>query len=155
MEFKAYIKNVRISPKKLRFFLPVIKKLTPSEAMNYLFYMPQKAAKILYKSIKSAVDNAKSVAKIEENLLKFKFLTIEQGFVFKRYRPGGRGTVKPYKKRTAHIKIILEAQKPSTKITEKEVLSKNINVDENRGMKGKSKKEITKLPNRNIKSKKI
>lgn len=127
MEYKAYIKNVRISPKKLRFFLPAVKKLKPVDALDYLFYLPNKGAKILYKSIKSAIDNAKNLSKSDINLLKFKLLTVEEGFSFKRFRPGGRGTIKPYKKRTSHIKIILTDQeevKDNLKIKEEKVSEK-------------------------------
>ncbi len=72
MQSKTYIKNVIISPKKLRFYLKDIKKLTPVEALEKLFYGQQKATKILYQAIKSAIANAKNSQKIDENLLKFK-----------------------------------------------------------------------------------
>lgn len=110
MEIKTYIKNIRISPKKLRFLLPAIKKLKPVKALDYLFYSSKKGAKIFYKAIKSAIDSAKNVLKTNEDLLKFKLLTVEEGQKFKRYRPGGRGTVKPIIKRMSHIKIILEEE---------------------------------------------
>jgi len=138
MEFKAYIKNVKISPKKLRFFLPSIKKLTPRESLDYLYYIPNKAAKVLYKAIKSAIDNAKNISKIKEDLLKFKLLVIEEGLKLKRYRPGGRGTIKPFRRRYSHIKIILEdsafvddqKQQPSNKEKVKKTLNKTkIKVD--------------------------
>jgi large subunit ribosomal protein L22 len=110
MESKTYIKNVRISPKKLRFLLPEIKKLKPLAAINYLIYTPQKSAKIFYKAIKSALDNAKNILKVNEDLLQFKLLTVEEGHKLKRYHPGGRGTAKPKVARFSHIKIILEAE---------------------------------------------
>lgn len=108
MEATAYFKNIHISPKKLRFLLPEVKKMTPVESLEHLYYAPQKGARIFYKAIKSAVDNAKYTLKVDENLLKFKLFTVEQGNVLKRYRPGGRGTAKPYKKKFSHIKIVLE-----------------------------------------------
>jgi large subunit ribosomal protein L22 len=141
MEFKAYIKNLRISPKKLRFLLPEIKKLKPVEALDYLYYTPNKGAKILYQAIKSAIANAKNSQKIDENLLKFKLLTVEQGFAFKRFRPGGRGTVKPYKKRTAHIKIVLESQQESQAPVVKDEIIKEKEKD--------NKKHETKLEIKN------
>ena len=125
MEATAYFKNVHISPKKLRFLLPDIKKMSPSASLQYLMYSPKKGAKVLHKVIKSVIDNAKSTLKIDENLLKFKLFTVEQGNALKRYRPGGRGTAKPYKKRYSHIKVVLYADKvvaaPKAKI-EKKVL---------------------------------
>jgi len=143
MEFKAYIKNVKISPKKLRFFLPAIKKLTPKESLDYLYYMPNKAAKILYKAIKTAIDNAKNISKTREDLLKFKLLAVEEGLKLKRYCPGGRGTVKPFERRYSHIKIVLE---DSSLIGEKkqEVQSKLVPLEQKKvkNTSNKNKKNI-------------
>ncbi len=121
MESKTYIKNLRISPKKLRFFLPAIKKMTPAQSTDYLFYINKKPAMILYKSIKSALNNAKNTLKVEVNLLQFKLLTIEEGQKLKRFKAGSRGTAKPIKRRMAHIKIILKTvdNKPATKVETK------------------------------------
>lgn len=122
MESTTVIKNVRISPKKLRFLLPEIKKLTPKESLSYLLYTPKKGAKILYGAIKSAINNAKNYLKINEEELKFKVIAINEGLKLKRYQPGGRGTVKPYKKRFSHIKITLTGKenKPITGENKKE-----------------------------------
>jgi len=116
VESQAYIKNLKISPKKLRFLLPEIKKLRPSEALEKLFYIPKKSAKIFYQAIKSAVSNAKTTLKTGEEMLKFKLLTIEEGRKLKRFQPGARGMVKPILKRYAHIRIVLEAEKPQVTI---------------------------------------
>lgn len=111
MEATVYLKNLHITAKKLRFLLPEIKKLSPSQALEKLYYSPKRGALVFYKAIKSAIDNAKYTLKVDSNLLKFKVLTVEQGNALKRYRPGGRGTAKPYKKRYSHIKIVLIADK--------------------------------------------
>jgi len=108
MEAKAYIKNVKISPKKLRFLIDAVKKMDPYKALDHLYYTPTKSAKILYKAVKSAVDNAKNISKDVENL-KFKKLLIEEGRKLKRFRAGGRGTAKPILRRFSHIQVILEA----------------------------------------------
>ncbi|MBI4009037.1 50S ribosomal protein L22 [Candidatus Roizmanbacteria bacterium] len=112
MESKTYLKNIKISAKKLRFLLSEIKKLKPIEALDYLLYTPNKSARVFYKSIKSAISNAKNVLKVNEDLLKFKFITVEEGRKLKRFRHGGRGTMKPIIKRFSHIKVILEAEQP-------------------------------------------
>lgn len=107
MEIKADIKHVRISPKKLRFIVDDVKKMKPVDALNALLYSPKRGAKILLKAIKSAISNAKNNYKIDENLLRFKLLSVESGRSLKRFRPGGRGTTKPFKRRTSHIKVVL------------------------------------------------
>lgn len=110
MEAKASAHDVHSTPKKLRFLIEEIKKLTPVQAMDKLFYSPRKSAKVLYKVIKSAVDNAKATLQIDEHLLKFKLLKVDQGHALKRYNPGGRGTVKPYKKKFSHVSVVVFAE---------------------------------------------
>jgi large subunit ribosomal protein L22 len=115
MESKTYIKNLKISPKKLRFLLPSIKKISPFEALDRLKYTPKKGARVFYQSIKSAINNAKNTLKADESLLKFKLLTVEEGQKLKRFKPGSRGTPKTIMRRFSHIKIVLEAPADTSK----------------------------------------
>lgn len=119
MEAQAYIKNVRVTPKKLRFLLSEVKKLSPQGAMDKLLYVEQKPARILRKAIQSAVTNAKAVLKVDEGALTFKTLTVEQGNRMKRYKAGGRGTAKPFVRQFAHIKVVLIAKKGAVVSTAK------------------------------------
>lgn len=112
MEARAYSKNLKISPKKLRFLLPEIKRMSPADSLVSLMYMPNRPAKIFMQSIKSAISNAKILLKVDEKMLRFKHLTVEEGQKLKRFRAGGRGTAKPILKRFSHIKIVLEAVEP-------------------------------------------
>lgn len=107
MESLTYLRNIKSSPKKLRMLLDDVKKMRPQEALDYLFYAPQKSAKIYHKALKSAISNATSTLKVGADMLQFKLFTIEEGRVIKRYRPGSRGMAKPIKRRYSHIKIIL------------------------------------------------
>jgi len=131
----TYQKNLKISPKKLRFYLASVKKMTPNESLKFLFYGRQKANAILYKAIKSAIDNAILTLKTSPDLLRFRLLTIEEGYKLKRYKPGSRGNMKPIKRRMSHIKIILEARKGEMATV-------------------KVEKEITKTPVEDIKNQK-
>lgn len=136
MVYKAYIRHVRISPKKLRFIVDDVRKMLPREALNALYYSNKRAGKILYKAIKSAVDNSKKEPKVDPELLRFKILTIKEGPSLKRFRAGARGTAKPYKRRTSHIKVVLEA---------KEELEKKKKVEKRREEKKRGKKEVKSL----------
>ena len=113
MESLTYQKNLDITPKKLRMLLPKIKRLTPVQATNVLYYAPQKAAKVFYKVIKSAISNAKQTLKVNDDLLQFKLFTVEEGNKIRRYTTGSRGSAKPFKKKYAHIKIILTSKSSS------------------------------------------
>ena len=105
--------------------LPEIKKMRPTDALEKLFYHPKKPAKIFYKAIKSAVNNAKLTLKTSEDLLRFKLLTVEEGRKLKRFQPGAKGTVKPILKRYAHIKIVLTAEKSKVKTKNSKVQVKS------------------------------
>jgi large subunit ribosomal protein L22 len=153
MEIKAYIKYNKVTPKKLRFLLDDVKKRTPVDALNFLFYNPRRSGKALYKGIKSAVDNAKSTFKIDENLLKFKTLIVEMGPSLKRYNAGSKGSAKPFTRKMSHIKIVLET------IEVKDVKSKELGVKqekvkikmENEEGKEKMKKEDEKGEKKTVK----
>ena len=126
METKAYFVNLPVSPKKARFYLPAIKKFKPAESLEFLMYENTDASEILYKAIKSAISSARQILKVEDNLLKFKLLSVEQGQKLKRYKPGSRGNAKPINRRMSHVKIILEAK--TTKKVEPKVEVKKLEV---------------------------
>jgi large subunit ribosomal protein L22 len=119
MESVTYFKNLKITPKKLRFLLPAIKKLSPNKALVKLLYTPKKPAKVLYQAIKSAMTNAKNNLHVNDDLLTFKTLSVDEGNRLKRFRPGGRGTAKPYKKKFSHVKIVLFAEEKKLKVMSK------------------------------------
>lgn len=110
MEATAYIKNVAISPKKVRFLLAEVKRMPPVQALHHLRYTNKESAKYLYKAIQSAVTNAKNTLSTAEDMLQFKVLTVEEGRKLKRYRAGGRGMAKPYVHKYSHIKVVLTAR---------------------------------------------
>lgn len=130
METKSYFINLKVSPKKARFYLPAIKKMGPAQSLEFLMYESTDASVILYKAIKSAISSAREILKVEDNLLNFKLLSVEQGQKLKRFRPGSRGNAKPINRRMSHIKIILEAKgdkkivKPEIRSTKSETKSK-------------------------------
>lgn len=110
MEAKASVTDVHSTPKKLRTLLTDIKKMSPVKAMDHLLYSPKKSANILYKVIKSAVDNAKATLQIDPHLLEFKILKVDQGHALRRYNPGSRGNAKPYRKQFSHISVVVAAK---------------------------------------------
>ncbi len=143
MESKTYFINLPVSPKKARFYLPAIKKLKPISSLDYLYYERTDAAQILYKAIKSAISNARQLLKVEDNMLNFKLLTVEQGQKLKRFRPGSRGNAKPINRRMSHIRIILEIKNEKKLVPEVKSGVKKIvgNIkDKKSNIKNKTKK---------------
>src|SRR3989338_4756053 len=111
MESSTLLKDLKISPRKLRFLLPAVKKLTPKNSLEFLYYIHSKPAQIFYRAIQSALSNAKNYLKTDEGSLIFKHLSVEEGHKIKRYHAGGRGTARAFYRRYSHIHIILEAKK--------------------------------------------
>lgn len=141
----TYLKNLSISPKKLRFYIENIKKLKPKKALDRLFYSNAKATKILYKAIKSAIENAKKTLKTDDNLLKFKALAVDEGIKLKRYKPGPRGIVRPILKRKSHIKIILTNSNEENNLFKNKINeSKNENNNKKKSLKIKKTKNGSK-----------
>ena len=107
---KAYAKNVRISPKKLRVVAEVIRGMKAEDAMKFLKFAPRKGADILYKILHSAVSNAENNDKQKREDLKLDTLIITKGIVYKRGRPVSRGRMHPILKRTSNVHLELQVQ---------------------------------------------
>ncbi|OGK28667.1 hypothetical protein A3D06_01630 [Candidatus Roizmanbacteria bacterium RIFCSPHIGHO2_02_FULL_40_9] len=117
MESKAIIKHVRISPIKLRTLVDGIKVMHPQTALDRLSFSQKRSAKVLYKAIKSAVDNGKNKIDLQNSSVYFKKLSIDEGAFLKRSRAGSKGTGKPYKRKSSHITVIIE-QRTTTNIAQ-------------------------------------
>lgn len=116
VEAKAQIKYLRVSPKKLRELTELIKGLAPQAALDQLKFLPKRAAKPLAAAIESALANAKNNLKLNMGDLKIKTIEIGEGPRLKRFRAISRGMAHPYKRRTSHIKVVLEeVEKNGTK----------------------------------------
>lgn len=107
MEVQALTKYVRMSPKKVREIALEIQGKSVTEAQDLLTFIPRKSARLVAKTLQSAVANAENNRNLSADSLTVKSAVIEQGPAFKRFRAGARGSAKPYKKRTSHIRIVL------------------------------------------------
>ena len=107
MEVKAYTKYARMSPLKVRKVARAIQGRNAGEALEMLSLIPRKSARLIGKTLKSAIANAENNNNLSSDPLTIKSTIIEEGPAFKRFRPAARGSAHPYKKRTSHIRIVL------------------------------------------------
>jgi large subunit ribosomal protein L22 len=107
MEVRAVSKYVRISPHKVRKLVDDIKGQPVESGLQKLKFMPQKAASILEKIIRSAVANADANADVDIDLLVIRNITADQGPTLKRWKARARGRGTRVLKRTSHITVIL------------------------------------------------
>lgn len=110
MEAKAIAKYLRISPTKVRPLLKPLQGMAVETALSRLAYSPRKAARLLEKTIKSAVANLKGKGKISEESIYLKQIFADGGPLnppFK-YRPRARGMASRIRNRTCHITVVVE-----------------------------------------------
>lgn len=107
---KAFLKNYRQSPRKVRVVADLVRGKRVSEARVILRTTTKRSVSPLLKLLESAVANAKHNDKVPPELLRVKDIRVDQGPTMKRFRPVSRGSAHPIKKRTSHISIFLEKQ---------------------------------------------
>jgi large subunit ribosomal protein L22 len=107
---KAYWKNIRISPKKLRVIAEIIRGQDATEALNFLKFAPKKWADLLYKILASAIANAENNDNQKVDTLYISTLIINKGIVYKRWNAVSRGRSHPILKRTSNIKLELQVK---------------------------------------------
>lgn len=110
MESTTIQKFIHTSPRKLRLVADMIRQMVPDDALKVLDITPKDAAKDLSKAVKTVLANGKQKG-IDEKLVYFKQIEINEGTRMKRFRAGTRGRAKPYKRRMSHIKIVLSDEK--------------------------------------------
>lgn len=119
MKVTARLNYLRISPRKVRAVVDVVKKMEPREAALQLKFIPNRASQPLIKLIRSALANAENNFSLDTNNIKIAEFKVDGGPAFKRFRPGSRGRVSPLRKRTSHITLVLEGQR-TKKVSDKQ-----------------------------------
>ena len=102
---KATTKYVRISPRKARAVVDLIRGKDANEAMAILQNIPRRGGAIIEKVLKSAVANAVNNFDMDEDTLYVAECYVDQGATMKRWRPRARGLATPIMKRTSHITV--------------------------------------------------
>jgi large subunit ribosomal protein L22 len=107
MEVRAVAKYMRISPRKVRMLTDAVKGKPVEAALDILKFMPQKAASMVEKIMRSAVANADQRPEVDVDALVVANVVADPGPVLKRFRPRARGRATRILKRTSHITVIL------------------------------------------------
>ena len=93
MDVKAVLREVRISPIKLRLMVDLIRGKNTSEALNILTNYNSKPARIVLKVVESAIANAVNNNNLDAEKLYIKTAVVDQASTLKRRVPGSRGSV--------------------------------------------------------------
>jgi len=106
---KAYLKQIRISSKKVNLVAKLVRGKKVDEALTTLKFTPKRAAPVIAKLIASAAANAENNFQQDKSNLIVGQIVVNEGVTLKRGRPVSRGRWHPIKKRTARVSVELTA----------------------------------------------
>ena len=113
MDVQALTRYAHMSPKKVREVARTIQGRRAAEAVEYLTLIPRKSARLIAKTLKSAVANAENNNNLSAATLTVHRALIENGPVLKRFKAGAKGTAMPRRKKMSHIRIVLSDGNPN------------------------------------------
>jgi len=121
---KAFLKNYRQSPRKVRLVADLIKGKKVNSAIVELDFLTKRASAPIQKLLASAVANAKNLGVDVENLF-VQEMRVDKGIVMKRMMPRAMGRGARINKRTSHVTVVLaEKVMKVKKLAEKVVATK-------------------------------
>jgi large subunit ribosomal protein L22 len=109
---RAIQRTTRQSPYKMRLVIDEIRGKDVNAALNYLAFSKKHAAREIAKVLRSAVANAESHARndnesLDVDTLFVKHAIVNEGPKLKRFTPAAMGRATPIQKRTSHVEIIV------------------------------------------------
>lgn len=119
VQVKAKLSRLRISPRKVRLVADLIRQKPVEEARQLLKFSVKGPAQPMGKLLDSAVANARHNFKLDGESLTIRQIKVDEGPIYKRFRPASRGRVAPIQKKTSHITLVLAGQPAAQKEPEK------------------------------------
>lgn len=107
MKAKAVAKYVRVSPRKARQIIDLIRDKDVAKAEAILRFTPNKAADPIFKVLHSAVANAENNFEMDKTKLIVKEAYVDQGPSLKRFKPRAMGRADRMLHRTSHITVVV------------------------------------------------
>ncbi|MCB9808778.1 50S ribosomal protein L22 [Candidatus Nomurabacteria bacterium] len=108
---KAYLKNYRQSPRKVRLVADMIRGKDAQRALAELKFLPKRASEVVSKLLASAISNAENNFKVSASDLVVKEVSVDKGPTLRRFRPRARGSASRINKRTSNVRLVLEQKK--------------------------------------------
>lgn len=112
MHVQAKARGVRISPRKVRLVVDLVRGMSAASALEQLRFMNKAAATPVFKLIQSAVANATHNYGIDPKTLVISSITADDGPILYRFMPRAMGRATPIRKRSTHIAVILDGAEP-------------------------------------------
>src|ERR1044072_590274 len=117
MAYTSKHRFARISPRKARLLMNLIRGRDVDDAMTLLRFSKQRASGMIEKVVRSAVANAsEQEVATGRNALFVKECWADPGPVIKRFQPKDRGKAYPINKRTSHLVVTIEERSENEKV---------------------------------------
>lgn len=107
----ATVRYVRISSRKVKTVIDLIRGKSYAEAIAILEFTPKAASEVVSKLLKSAAANAENNLDMSTDTLYVAEIYANQGPTLKRFRPRAQGRAFRIRKRTSHITVVLDQAK--------------------------------------------
>lgn len=107
MNFKASCRYVKISPRKARYVVDLIRGKSVNHALEILRVTNRRASYVVDKTLRAAIAGASENQDVDIDSLFIKEVCVDGGPSRKWYRPRARGVSSMIKKRTSHISLVL------------------------------------------------
>lgn len=117
MEARAIARYIRMSPRKVRRVIDLVRGQEVDTALNALHFLRKRAALPIEKTLRSAVANMMNnpgAKKIDPENLYVKTAYVDSGFTMKRFRAGSMGRASRIRKRSCHITIVVSEYESNT-----------------------------------------
>ncbi len=111
MESTAKLSFARLSPRKTRLVVDMVRGKEIQTALNILRFTPQPSARLVAKLLSSAVANAELKGVSDVDRLYVKTIYVDGGTVLKRFLPRAMGRASKIRKPTSHITVVLAEKK--------------------------------------------
>ncbi|PKQ15871.1 MAG: 50S ribosomal protein L22 [Actinobacteria bacterium HGW-Actinobacteria-7] len=110
MEARAVARYQRVSPRKARLVVDLIRGKSVDEALTILKFSPRAAAEIVEKTLNSAVANAVHNLHLKADDLVVGATFVDEGPTLKRIQPRAMGRAFRINKRTSHITVVVTSR---------------------------------------------
>lgn len=104
---KAYLKNYRQSPRKVRVVANMLKGKSADRALLILDTTPKRATRQLANLVKSAIANAKDKDGVAQSDLFIKEIRVDKGLTMTRYMPKAQGRATAFDKHSSNVTLVL------------------------------------------------
>ena len=105
MEAKAIVRNVRMTPRKMKLICDLIRGKDAGTAMAIIMNTPKAASEVMSKLLKSALANAENNHNMDTGNLYVKEVHVAPGPIMKRIMPRAQGRAFRINKRTSHVTL--------------------------------------------------